>query len=115
MGVCLSQIISLGEGRKVLCAGLANNLYVRRRPGEKKIRSKRKVKEHFLTSGHNNVSGTSCLCVGKKEHLMVVQDQDAKKAPDWRRVLLLPEDPHTLFFPVLSKSCAESAAKYDLR
>lgn len=81
---------------------------------EKEVRSKRKVKEHFLTSSHNNISGTSCSYVGRKEHLMDVQDQDAKKAPGWQRVLV-PKDAQTLFFPVLSKSGAESAAKYDLR
>lgn len=112
LSVCLSLITNLGERRRVLCAGLANSFYVRRRPGEKKIRSKRKEKEHFLRSVHNNINGISCLCVGRKEHLMVVQDQDASKAPGWQRVRV-PEHPHMLFFPVLPKSGAESAAKYD--
>lgn len=84
LGVCLSQITSLGEGKRVLYADLANSFYVRRRPVEKKIRSQRKVKEHFFTSDNNNLSGSSCLCVGRKEHLLIVQDQDAKTTAGWQ-------------------------------
>lgn len=83
LGVCLSQITSLGEGKRALYADLANSFYVRRRPVEKKIRSQRKVKEHFLTSDNNHLSGSSCLCAGRKEHLLVVQDQDAKLTVGW--------------------------------
>lgn len=78
LGVCLNQITSLREGKRVLYVDLANSFYVWRRPVEKKIRSQGKVKEHFLTSDNNNLSGSRCLCVGRKEHLLVVQDQDAK-------------------------------------
>lgn len=60
LGVCLSQITSLGEGKRVLYADLANSFYLRRRPVEKKIRSQKKVKEHFLTSDNNKLSGSSC-------------------------------------------------------
>lgn len=59
LGVCLSQITNLGEGKRVLYADLANSFYVRRRPVEKQI-NQRKVKEHFLTSDNNNLSGSSC-------------------------------------------------------
>lgn len=84
LGVCLSQIISLGEGKRVLYADLANSFYVRRRPVEKKMRSQRKVKEDFLTSDNNNLSGSSCLCIGRKEHLLIVQDQDVKVTAGWQ-------------------------------
>lgn len=36
------------------------------------------------------------LCVGRNEYLMVVQDEDVKKAPGWPKPLV-PEDPYTLF------------------
>lgn len=96
LGVCLSQITSLGEGKRVLYADLANSFYVRRRPVEKKIGSQRKVKEHFLTSDNNNLSGSSCSCVGRKEHLLVVQEIRMQK---WLLAgqVLAPEDPHTVF------------------
>jgi len=96
LGVCLSQITRLGEGRRVLCAGLANSLCMRKTRRDKKRSSKRKVKEHFLTCNHNNINGTNCLCVVRKEHLKVMQGQNIKKAPGWQRVLV-PEDPHTHF------------------
>lgn len=72
-----------------MCVGLANSLYVRRIPGENKVRRKRKGKEHFLTSGHGavhshiNMSITSCFCVVGMEPLMYVQDHDAKNCPGW--------------------------------
>lgn len=84
LGACLRQITSLAEGKRVLYADLTKSLCVRRGPGKKKISNKGKVKEHFLPTGHSNVSGTSCLYVGRKKHLVVVQDKDAKRAPGWR-------------------------------
>lgn len=99
LGVCLRQITNLAEGKRVLYAGLTNSLCVRRGPGKTKISSKRKVKEHFLTTGHSNISGTSCSCVGRKEHLVVVQDKDAKKASGWQSPGSLGSIP--MFFPNL--------------